>query len=356
MYATTGVREILGLEPDQLTSQSFYYMIDEGCLQDSVKCLETAKSNDSIAYLRFKYRNPLQQPSRAHSVTMSDMEESDEEDGGVAIPQSRSSGSMRTSVTPQPDVSAILDRGVHSSDSVPQLNGTAHNNETATANGVNGHHADDPHRSSSDQSMDQARAARDALFDRDPGNHSTSTTNTTPDEQVLELEAVISCTSDGLVVVLRKARALVPPAMSDVATPDFDNGIFATPWASSPILPTSTQQASAMPNVGFPSMPDPAEAGLMAAIRDVAVFAWSLTGINGSLADYAKGEPIGDATPPGGLAIWDPNATSDLHEEVNGFSGSRHRPISSMGEPQPRGKEKADSTTSSDDEVVYKVR
>ena len=357
MFATSGVREILGLDPDQLTGQSFYYMINEACLQESVKCLESAKSNDSIAYLRFRYRDPTQEPSRAHSTTMSDMEESDEEDGGVAIPGSRSSVSMRDSLTPPNGGAALVD-GIHASASVPQSNGSGvhHGDTTHTngVNGINGHRASD--RSSSDQSMDRAQAARDALFDRSDRG-SSNTTNTTPDEHVLEIEAVVSCTSDGLVVVLRRAHPLLPPVLGDIDTPSSENGMFASPWAQTPILPPHMQRASVMPTVGFPAIPEPAEARLMAAIRDVAVFAWSLTGINGSLMHYAKGTPLGDATPPGGLAIWDPNAT-DTNEGYNGFSGSRHRPVANMGEPHygDHSSGKASSTTSSDDEVVWKVR
>lgn len=371
MYATSGVREVLGLEPEQLNGKSFYYCIEENCLQDAVKCLETAKSNDSLAYLRFRYRDPVQQPSRAHSVAMSDMEESDtDEDGGVAIPDSRSSASMRDSATPGPN-GARLTNGINSSDSVPRLNGTGSSPGPADTNGTNGHLTPLAHneRSSSDQSMDRAQAARDALFDREGGAYNSLSSNTTPDEQEpepLEIEAVISCTSDGLVVVLRKAHPLVPDVIGGNDTPLYENGLFASPWAPSPVMPPQIQQASAIPNISFPAMPEPVEAGFMAAIRDVAVFAWSLTGINGSLAQYAKGKPVGDATPPGGLPIWDPNATKGLFEDYNGFSGSRHRPFTGMGEPRgfiPTQKvngtngthEKAESSTSSDDEVVWKV-
>lgn len=377
MYVTSGVRDVLGLEPDQINGKSFYYCIDESCLQESLKCLESAKANDSIAYLRFRYRNPLQNPSRTHSVAMSDMSESSEdEDGGVAVPDSRSSGSMRDSVTPQPNGGAQLVDGVHSSDSVPRLNGNGVGPgpapETNGVDGINGHngngslHAPSASngRSSSDQSMDQdARAAREAVFDSPDGmtSHSLST-NTTPDEDpAIELEAVISCTSDGLVVILRRARPLVPEIMGEANSPSYGNGLFASPWATDPSMPSSISQTSVMPNVGFPAMSDPAEAGFMAAIRDVAVFAWSLTGINGSLAQYSKGKPVDDATPPGGLPVWDPNATEGLYEDYNGFSGSRHRPYHGMGDPagerqagQADGM--ADSSTSSDDEVVWKVR
>jgi hypothetical protein len=44
----------------------------------------------------------------------------------------------------------------------------------------------------------------------------------------------------------------------------------------------------------------------MQSIRDVAVFAWALTGINGSLVDYARGKPIGESQPPEGFPVWNP--------------------------------------------------
>jgi hypothetical protein len=44
----------------------------------------------------------------------------------------------------------------------------------------------------------------------------------------------------------------------------------------------------------------------MQSIRDVAVFAWALTGINGSLVDYARGKPLGESQPPEGFPVWNP--------------------------------------------------
>jgi hypothetical protein len=362
MFATSGVQEVLGIEPEALTGKSFYLCIEENCLQDSVKCLESAKANDSIAYLRFQYRNPLQTISQTHSATMSDIEESDtDEDGGVAIPNSRSSVSMRDSATPQPNGGAALVDGVHSSDSVPQLHDVAsgHHLSDRMTNGTNGLLGPGSHghgdRSSSDQSMDQARDARDAIFDPPEGVISgASSTNSTPDESSIELEAVISCTSDGMVVVLRRAHELAPPILQ-ASTPPYQH-VFASPWASASSANELMDQSTPVSNIGFPASQDPVQAGLMAAIRDVAVFAWSLTGINGSLAQYAKGKPTGEAAPPGGLPVWDPNATGSLDEEYNGFSGSRHRPYPGMGDPAGVRDSTGESTSSSDDEVLWKVR
>ena len=52
-----------------LTVWSFYYCIAENCLQDAIKCLENAKGNDSIAYLRFWFRDPRTQDASTHGTT-----------------------------------------------------------------------------------------------------------------------------------------------------------------------------------------------------------------------------------------------------------------------------------------------
>jgi hypothetical protein len=41
-------------------------------------------------------------------------------------------------------------------------------------------------------------------------------------------------------------------------------------------------------------------------IREVAVFAWGVVGINGSLEQYRRGKPTGEALPMDGVHIWDP--------------------------------------------------
>ena len=61
MYATDGLSDVLGISGEEMKGKSFYYCIEENCLQDAVRCLENAKANDSIAYLRFWYRDPRQE-------------------------------------------------------------------------------------------------------------------------------------------------------------------------------------------------------------------------------------------------------------------------------------------------------
>lgn len=232
MYATSGVAEILGLSPEQLVSKSFFYCIQERCLRDAVRCLESAKSNDSIAYLRFWFRNPLQDDN--------------------------------------PNLSPYTARLF--SDPVPPI----------------------------------------------------------------ELEAVVSCTSDGLVVIMRRARSPVPTSsLAPKSVPVNSNGLFAAPWALEPVFSygsSSNAQENTGPrttypenkgtlckdsiaelshassaNTGFPpqSVPQampPRPSGpetdqLMNSIRDVAVFAWGIIGINRSLEQYKCGTPSGAAQP-----------------------------------------------------------
>jgi hypothetical protein len=49
----------------------------------------------------------------------------------------------------------------------------------------------------------------------------------------------------------------------------------------------------------------------MDSIRQVAVFAWSLTGINGSLVQYARGKAAGQSQPPDGFPVWTPSCSTN---------------------------------------------
>ena len=155
----------------------------------------------------------------------------------------------------------------------------------------------------------------------------------------VELEAVVSCTSDGLVVVLRRARPFYPPVAQPaqhLVQQRYANGLFASPWAAEPIMPNfqetqtlDTYDRSHRSTLGpmrptptppaQPALAGPQQEDCMNSIREVADFAWALTGINGSLAQYSRGNPIGQSQPPDGLPIWDPN--SNAGPEVNRYTG-----------------------------------
>ena len=331
MYATNGLADIVGIPAQELNGRSFYYCIQENCLREAVKCLESAKANDSIAYLRFWFRDPRLDDQVDHDEHMSDGHSSgDDDDGGVHLCElmdhdgsenavaSDSSNSMRSSV------------------------------ERDQGRSRDGYLLDVNSRSSSGNSTDLDQNSNDAIFDQPAGGQtrtsSVSTTDDraspeassfTPDSSHIELEAVVSCTSDGLVVVLRRARAVIPhlsQSTSEATRHPFANGFFASPWATDPLLPNVGGRPSQnLPNLVQPSPAEPrhptaarsaaaathgpATEDFMNSIREVAVFAWALTGINGSLAEYTRGTPTGESQPPGGLPVWQPPSKGGAEAE-----------------------------------------
>ncbi|GAP85918.1 putative potassium voltage-dependent transporter [Rosellinia necatrix] len=306
MFATNAVSSILGLGPDELRGRSLYEFIAENCWSDAVKCLERAKANDSIAYLRFWSRGPYVNDPEG-DVEMEDRpDETSENDTGHG--------------------------GVSPEDTLNPSACDGHDNtmkKEATS---------DPraHRS---MAMDEM-SAQQGLSVTPIGHPRTATMRgqQARDHQPMgtrELEAVVSCTSDGLVMVLRKARPPIPSLCPPVFSPDFENGLFAAPWSEPlarhsyhpeslyavqpPPLPRYTPVRGPVKAAGGPSSEH-----LMKSIRDVAVFAWGLTGINGKIASYGRGKPSGESQPPDGLPIWDPDSpkTSYLGPEP---PSSKHR-------------------------------
>lgn len=298
MHATNGVQEILGLDPQHLVSKSFYYCIQERCLRDAVRCLESAKANDSIAYLRFWYRNPLEDDDPQQQRREASHIQSDRPNGTLNGASPRDSSSR-----------------------------------TTTTNGFGSGFA--------------SRSGSSELSDP---------------ERELELEAVVSCTSDGLVVILRRARPLIPTLHPTQKDPVYANGLFASPWAIQPVYshpdpvystnevryphlpnqfaryqggpnyshtiprpaPVQVQASAPAPESSYGTAPpyfatNPPVASsasslpmkqnqeymhnqfLLNTIREVAVFAWGIIGINNSLEKYKRGIPKGESMPPKGF-------------------------------------------------------
>lgn len=326
MYATNGLADVLGITAEELNGKSFYYCIQENCLKEAVKCLESAKANDSIAYLRFWFRDPRQDDPPDRDERMTDGNSSgDEDEGGVHLSELMDEDGSEHAVT-----SAEQSSTERSSLEPP--------------NRYTGRGSMDPNsRSSSGNSTDLGGSSDDAIFDQPAAAQSSSSSFSlpTPDRDLLsfrqcqiELEAVVSCTSDGLVVVLRKARPTIPQLSGLEADPvehPYTNGLFASPWATDPIMPHSEQRplyaqqsqyqpdpalGSTAARVGVNTTKGPAaSADFMNTIRDVAVFAWALTGINGSLAQYSRGKPTGESQPPDGLPVWNGGPSNGLGGE-----------------------------------------
>lgn len=309
MYATTGIEEIIGISSEDLIGSSFYFCIAENCLEEAIKCLENAKGNDSIAYLRFWFRDPRQNEPPATSdeeMTEASLSGDDRREGTAtdfSSPQlSRQSISSGTESTPN--------------ESSSRAESSSHPLTDAILPGERSHTRPERlsappfiSRTSSGESIDPL-AASTAIFEPavpprwSSAGLSSAPTSPGPFEAPIELEAVVSCTSDGLVVCLRRARPLKP---SLPASPPQPSGIFAAPWAQEPIFfpPLEMEGFLGEPTNG------PSKAAFLNSIREVGAFAWALTGINGCLADYARGTPMHDAQPAGGFPIYDPTAPPD---------------------------------------------
>jgi hypothetical protein len=60
MYATSGIEHIIGVPSEDMVGRSFYSCISRPCLSNAVECLETVKvsGEELIAHLRFQRYGP----------------------------------------------------------------------------------------------------------------------------------------------------------------------------------------------------------------------------------------------------------------------------------------------------------
>ena len=346
MYATNGLADIVGIPAQELNGRSFYYCIQENCLREAVKCLESAKANDSIAYLRFWFRDPRLDDQVDRDEHMSDGHSSgDDDDGGVHLSEIMDHDGSENAVT---------------SDSSHSMRSSVERDQGRSRDGYS---LDINSRSSSGNGTDMDQNSNDTIFDQPAGGQTRTSSVSTTDERMspeapsftpnsshVELEAVVSCTSDGLVVVLRRARTIIPSisqSTPEAAKHPYANGFFASPWASDPILPNLGDR----PSQNFPNLLQPSPAGstgprhptaarseaaathgpatedFMNSIREVAVFAWALTGINGSLAQYTHGTPTGESQPPDGLPVWEPPSKAGVETDGHFDNGQSYRNV-----------------------------
>ena len=389
MYATDALANVLGLRPDQVRGKSFYECIQENCLADAVRCLESAKANDSIAYLRFWFRDPRPVPSRddimADAASASnDMDDDDnDDDGGVYLDghlndDDHFDDGPHTQAhrlpSPPPPVHPTFHR--HSGISAISSSRSTTNLRVDSVQAIYGEvispdssHSSAPTITTTTTTTFDGHGSRRSGRGRRrrprPSRHLSTTPSLAEDEDddddddddderdgPIEVEAVVSCTSDGLVVVLRRARPLESIAPLTSPPPVYTNGLFASPWAATPVMPPPPPPPPPPPLRPEPrmaSIPFGAATGLtprpghvviedgfhsgngvnngppladfMNSIREVAVFAWSLTGINGSLARFGRGTPRGESQPPDGLPIWDPT-----YQPGSVVAPAEHRP------------------------------
>ncbi|KAK0643475.1 hypothetical protein B0T16DRAFT_459615 [Cercophora newfieldiana] len=200
MFATNAVTSILGLRPDELLHRPFYHCIQQNCLTDAIACLESAKKNESIAYLRFWFRDP-RQDDYVEPAT-----EEDVDDESTDMDSDCDSDEKERLTEDEMDV----DDGEH----CPPIG------QRRTS--VPTHRPNTTHRTPPTP----------------PLTDSVPTPHTSHHPDAFELEAVVSCTSDGLVVVLRRARPPIPdPQLPLVPAFNYEKGLFAAPWSQQPIEP-----------------------------------------------------------------------------------------------------------------------
>jgi len=337
MYATSGLQEVIGVPAEAMRGRSFYYCIAENCLQDAVKCLENAKGNDSIAYLRFWFRDPRLDDNAPPPDDDSDDDMTGttdmSEDGGVDVGGDLSTSPNGTSSSNSSNSNAAQSSGSMEIDD--PAGDSAPNSRTSSGDSTN---PADTHEAI----FGHARRARSSASSLDESPERRRASPPRPQMDPVELEAVISCTSDGLVVCLRKARPMIPHPTHRPSRPVYENGLFAAPWATEPILPP----IDARPGTGFgstfaPSLgpmgarhsASPVRAGgpdqqdFMSAIREQAVFAWALCGINGTLSEFTHGKPLGESLPRDGLPVWAsdprPPRESEGHGNGNGWANGK---------------------------------
>jgi hypothetical protein len=195
LYATTNTAAVLGVGSEHLVSKSFYDCIEEGYLYPAVHCIESVKANDSVAYLRFWFRSPLE-----HDDLDSDAHSSDDE------------GSM-----------------YYGNGDVEDYNNTG---------------------------------PLDSPLSSGPNSPMFPPSSLNPR---VEIEAMVSCSSDGLVLVLRRATSPVPTWMKSSSHPIYVKQNQAPAHWEEPaaIQHNAKPFPSAMPFAGGPD-----EQTLMSSIRE----------------------------------------------------------------------------------------
>ncbi|KAJ6012053.1 hypothetical protein N7522_002408 [Penicillium canescens] len=257
MYATRGVSEILGISPNALISQSFYYCIQEECLGGAVRCLEGAKRNDSIAYLRFWFRNPLQDVhgsglglDAAASLPPIELEAvvSCTSDGLVVILRRARAPIPTTPAVPAiPEPAPVYTNGIFAAPWAP---------EPVFSYGTP---CDTP---SHPAILRPSRPETGTLCLDGPAPGSAAHGTPLPEQKN-------TLCRDGL----------------EPSSGSASDSVYGSEKVSE-------QEAS-----GGPGETGPHSYRLMDTIRDVAVFAWGIVGINRGLEQYKCGTPTGDAQP-----------------------------------------------------------
>lgn len=311
LYASSALNDLLEIELDNSVGISFYECIQRECLEEAIQAIEHAKENDSIAYLRFIWRNPGGDPDARGPIYG--------EGGDAAAISGNENGKARQKLPSASDsarsLQGLLGYGNDSSSS--------HNGEGSSSNG----------------GAAQAKLSEGDTFS--PPLDSATGSSVQP--SALVVEAVVSCTSDGLVVVLRKARPIIP--LSGPPGPPI--GQFVSPWstAASASHRRSADEMDAPVSVPMPRLSGPAVADFMESIRQVAVFAWSLRSINEELLQYARPPGVVEGKQPaqiGEVMRDNPEDNPEENGDRHGTKGPKRLKVSHGGTLTVDGAEEGD--------------
>lgn len=197
LYATHALTELVGLGPPGAVGTSFLDCIDPDCVDGAVDAIDRAKQNDSVAYMRFRWRHPHERSTSGMSVDTSSPE------------------------SERPDVF-------------------------------------------------------------NTGKYHTGPT---------DVEAVVSCTSDGIIIVLRVASANRPLLPS--------RGLFAVPWSAVPLYPAPPYPNS-QSQIGHSEVQQDVVGNVVLdSLQEISVIVWGLHIQHDILTRHAAGTPHGLATPDG---------------------------------------------------------
>lgn len=253
MYATHSIEDVLGVSAEEILKRSFYEGISEDCLVEAIDAIDRAKENDSIAFLRFRW-----DPSRRRNSATQ---------GSQSLPGNNQTNDIQDTPHNGSDGEAPLDDDEGSGDATTD----------------------------EDDSSDE-RDSTLSSHDTSVSDTGTTTASSRPMPPPVDIEAVISCSSDGLVVVIKKARPLPPDFQTN-----YPNGIFAAPWAAVPRFPSNYaidpyyQYEGYKPHTEHRRLTkyidDSKEFDFMRSIQQCAVFAWSLRSINKDILMHAREGP-----------------------------------------------------------------
>lgn len=296
MYATHAISSIIGLNPNQIQHRSFYDCLDDSCVEKVELCLEEAKTNDTTAYFRFWSKDPRLREE------LEEVEDDYDYDEIVDMVTKEKRETKHAELTPWEGGSKMLLRP-----------GMQLGSKTCMEE------SDEDY--SSDPNLDDARLRR-------------SNSGRLPS---VELEAVASCSSDGLILVIRKARPPIPGVEATRTTPTKVRNYVACRWRGdehrnnnhNEFNDTILSQPSRSTLQDYWPPPQPFDSVGLSPSCNVAVLVW--TEMNGNISTPYRGAPMDEFYPTRDCLHWLPFEAASTGNGAWRGSGSQRETIQSMG-------------------------